>query len=284
MSQLARIGEALDEVERLHGLRLRGAFDIDLEEVMQEDKVKVGSSLVKCCGGSKEELAKLLSGFLMDYGQRHTISVQDILADFALSTISNDFGTWLCDQDNLLVANWQDTISMVLQFMKEHPDKYLEVSIAALQSAPVPWSPIIQEICDQGLGVASVRKLEDVAQKLKEQSNLAKLKTVLAKFSCKSFNVSGREAERVIQRVIKRGATYTEALEISTLLPTPVTRARTTVFFIEHSFQKSDSSPKDSRDDDRIYQCLETLKADEILEVAERVLARCFSDIQVSDV
>ena len=82
--------------------------------------------------------------------------------------------------------------------------------------------------------------------------------------------------------VIKRGATYTEALEISTLLPTPVTRARTTVFFIEHSFQKSDSSPKDSRDDDRIYQCLETLKADEILEVAERVLARCFSDIQVT--
>ena len=121
MSQLARIGEALDEVERLHGLRLRGAFDIDLEEVMQEDKVKVGSSLVKCCGGSKEELAKLLSGFLLDYGQRHTISVQDILAEFALSTISNDFGTWLCDQDNLLVANWQDTISMVLQFMKEHP-------------------------------------------------------------------------------------------------------------------------------------------------------------------
>merc|ERR1719295_454834 len=99
--------------------------------------------------------------------------------------------------------------------------------MCALQSAPVPWSPVISSICDKGLVLASQRQLVDVEQRFKEQSKLAKLKTILRKFSCKSFNVSGREAERLIQKVIRRGASYREALEVSDLLPNPVPKAMT---------------------------------------------------------
>ena len=100
------------------------------------------------------------------------------------------------DSEDLVVANWQEMISSVLDFMSAQPDRQLEVMMCALQSAPVPWSPVISFICDKGLVLASQRQLVDVEQRFNEQSKLAKLKTILRKFSCMSFNVSGREAER----------------------------------------------------------------------------------------
>ena len=94
------------------------------------------------------------------------------------------------------MANWQETVASVLDFMAGTPDRQLEVVMCALQSAPVPWSPVIRSICDRGVSLAAQRRLIETEQRLKEQSKLAKLKTILRRFACKSFNVSGREAER----------------------------------------------------------------------------------------
>ena len=54
----------------------------------------MGSALVKSCGRSGDDLTKLISNFLPDYGKKHGIKIEDMLAEYALTTMATDFGTW----------------------------------------------------------------------------------------------------------------------------------------------------------------------------------------------
>ena len=66
--------------------------------------------------------------------------------------------------------------------------------------APVPWSSTIEVLCEVG------QKLQHRnAILIREQASLVGVKTILRKYDIKSYAATGREAERMLQQLMKRG-------------------------------------------------------------------------------
>ena len=77
--------------------------------------------------------------------------------------------------------------------------------------------------------------------------------------------------------MIRRGASYKEALEVSDLLPNPVPKAMTTFLYVQsclHTEEKYENAIK----------CLGSIDPDILLEVAERILAGCMHAVNVNEV
>ena len=77
--------------------------------------------------------------------------------------------------------------------------------------------------------------------------------------------------------MIRRGASYQEALEISDLLPNPVPKAMTTFLYVQsclHAEEKYESAIK----------CLRSMDPVILVEVAERILAGCMHAADVKEV
>ena len=74
------------------------------------------------------------------------------------------------------------------------------VILEAVKVAPVPWSSTVEALCETG------QKLQHRnAILIKEQASLVGVKTILRKYDIKSYAATGREAERMLQHLMKRG-------------------------------------------------------------------------------
>ena len=270
LSKLESIIEGLEDLQQLHSKSLR--FRVDLDDYIQEDKVKVGSMLVDWCS-STEDLKILHSQFLPDFCAKHAIKIDLILHGFALSTVASDFGTWYSLDDGV-VASWQDMIEAIVPMMNQSPDLQIEVILAALQSAPVPWSPVIDNLSQSGLKLT--QKLPSANQKIVEQTKLAKLKTILKKFNCKSLHVSGREARRVIQRIVKLGGNLEEIQIVAELLPNPVPKSDTFYLYIQSCLSKDEL--------DTAIDAFKQLNVDEQGEVSGQLFSQCQSKIFMEEI
>ena len=58
---------------------------------------------------------------------------------------------------------------------------------------------------------------------------------ILRKYDCKSFAVSGRESERLLQCIIKRGAEFEEVLQVAQLMD-GIRKVDAVKFYIEVQF------------------------------------------------
>ena len=69
-----------------------------------------------------------------------------------------------------------------------------------MKVAPVPWSSTVEKLCETG------QKLQHRnAVLIQEQASLVGVKTILRKYDIKTYATTGRESERMLQHLMKRG-------------------------------------------------------------------------------
>ena len=74
------------------------------------------------------------------------------------------------------------------------------VILEAVKVAPVPWSSTVEKLCETG------QKLQHRnAVLIQEQASLVGVKTILRKYDIKTYATTGRESERMLQHLMKRG-------------------------------------------------------------------------------
>ena len=74
------------------------------------------------------------------------------------------------------------------------------VILEAVKVAPVPWSSTVEKLCEIG------QKLQHRnAVLIQEQASLVGVKTILRKYDIKTYATTGRESERMLQHLMKRG-------------------------------------------------------------------------------
>ena len=102
----------------------------------------------------------------------------------------------------------------MVQYITNVEDKSV-VILEAVKNAPVPWSDVITGLCDTG---SQLQHTNSVL--IKEQQSLVRVKTILRKYDCKSYMTTGRQAERLLITLMRKGGEegFNDALEISSVI------------------------------------------------------------------
>ena len=111
-------------------------------------------------------------------------------------------------------APWEEKVASLVQYITNVEDKS-EVILEAVKNAPVPWSDVITELSSDG-----AKLQHENSALIKEQTSLVGVKAILRKYDCKSYFTTGRQADRLLMLLMKKGGEegFQDALEISTVI------------------------------------------------------------------
>ena len=205
-SPLSHLIHLINSLEDLLVLHKQYKIKVKLAEFMDPVKFNV-ISLILDWITSPSEVGPLMENFLSKFILRCDLEVNKTLAEYITNLLDNTNFTW---HWHIGAAPWEEKVARLLQYITSVEDKS-EVILEAVKNAPVPWSDTINAICDVG---NSLQHRNSVL--IKEQASLVSVKTILRKYDCKSYTTNGREAERLLQYLMKKGGDegYQDALEV----------------------------------------------------------------------
>ena len=207
LSQLVNLIKALEDLLVLHK-----KFRIKLKLSEFTDPVKFNVvSLILDWVNSTKEISALMDGFLRELLRRWELDVNKTLSEYIVSVLDNTSFTW---HWHIGAAPWEEKVASLVQYITNVEDK-TKVILEAVKNAPVPWSSDILELSEEG------GKLQhELSALIKEQTRLVGVKAILRKYDCKSYATTGRQAERLLMLLMKKGGEegYRDALEISKVI------------------------------------------------------------------
>jgi len=205
-SPLSHLIQLINSLKDLLVLHKQFKIKIKLAEFMDPVKFNV-ISLILDWVTSPSEVAPLMDNFLSKFILRCDLEVNKTLAEYITNLLDNTNFTW---HWHIGAAPWEEKVASLLNYITSVEDKS-EVILEAVKNAPVPWSETIDTVCDIGSNLQHRN-----SGLIKEQASLVSVKTILRKYDCKSYTTSGREAERLLQFLMKKGGEegYCDALEV----------------------------------------------------------------------
>ena len=207
LSQLVNLIKALEDLLVLHK-----QFRIKLKLSEFTDPVKFNVvSLILDWVTSAKEISALMDGFLRELLHRWELDLNKTLSEYIVSVLDNTSFTW---HWHIGAAPWEEKVASLVQYITNVEDKS-KVILEAVKNAPVPWSPVILELSEAG------GKLQhELSALIKEQTRLVGVKAILRKYDCKSYTTTGRQAERLLMLLMKKGGEegFRDALEISKVI------------------------------------------------------------------
>ena len=207
LSQLISIIKALEDLLVLHK-----QFRIKLKLSEFTDPVKFNViSLILDWVNSANEIKTLMDTFLVDFLHRSELDMNKSLTEYILAILDNTSFTW---HWHIGSAPWEEKVATLVQYITNVEDKS-EVILEAVKNAPVPWSEVITDLCEAG---TKLQHRNSVL--IQEQECLVHVKTILRKYDCKSYMTSGRQADRLLLLLMRRGGEegFRDALEISNVV------------------------------------------------------------------
>ena len=230
LSQLVSLIKALEDLLVLHK-----QFRIKLKLAEFTDPVRFNViSLILDWVNSSKEISALMDGFLLELLHRWEMDVNKTLTEYIVSILDNTSFTW---HWHIGAAPWEEKVSSLVQYITNIEHKSA-VILEALKNAPVPWSEMIQELSSAG------GKLQhEKSALIKEQTSLVEVKAVLRKYDCKSYVTSGRQAERLLLLLMKKGGEegYDDALKVTKIIGGK-TELEIEKMFIEHLLRQEQDS------------------------------------------
>ena len=230
LSQLINLIKSLEDLLVLHK-----QFKIKLKLAEFTDPVKFNVvSLILDWVNSSKEISALMDGFLLELLHRWELDVNKTLAEYIVSVLDNTSFTW---HWHIGAAPWEEKVSSLVQYITNIEDKS-EVILEAVKNAPVPWSEVIQELSSAG-----AKLQHENSALIKEQTSLVGVKAILRKYDCKSYATTGRQAERLLMLLMKKGGEegYQDALEISKVIGGK-TELEMEKMYIEHLLRQEQDS------------------------------------------
>ena len=203
LSQLINIIKALEDLLVLHK-----QFRIKLKLSEFTDPVKFNViSLILDWVNSSKEISNLMDTFLSNYLLRSELDINKTLTEYILAILDNTSFTW---HWHIGAAPWEEKVATLVQYITNVEDKS-EVILEAVKNAPVPWSEVITDLCEVG---TKLQHRNSVL--IKEQESLVHVKTILRKYDCKSYITSGRQADRLLVLLMRKGGEegFKDALDV----------------------------------------------------------------------
>ena len=203
LSQLINIIKALEDLLILHK-----QFRIKLKLSEFTDPIKFNVvSLILDWVNSAKDISTLMDAFLTDYLIRSELDINKTLTEYILAILDNTSFTW---HWHIGSAPWEEKVATLVQYITNVEDKS-EVILEAVKNAPVPWSEIMTDICEVG---TKLQHRNSVL--IKEQESLVHVKTILRKYDCKSYITSGRQADRLLVLLMRKGGEegFRDALDV----------------------------------------------------------------------
>ena len=209
-SPLTHLIQLINSLKDLLILHKQYRIKLKLAEFLDSVKFNVISLILDWVNLSSE-IAPLMENFLGAFMLRCDLEVNKTLSEYITNLLDNTNFTW---HWHIGAAPWEEKVASLLHYITSVEDKS-EVILEAVKNAPVPWSKTILSICDTG---CSLQHHNSVL--IKEQASLVNVKTILRKYDCKSYATSGREAERLLQFLLKKGGEegYRDALEVNKVI------------------------------------------------------------------
>eukprot|EP00090_Calanus_glacialis_P046972 TRINITY_DN9495_c0_g1_i1.p1 TRINITY_DN9495_c0_g1~~TRINITY_DN9495_c0_g1_i1.p1 ORF type:complete len:2089 (+),score=822.89 TRINITY_DN9495_c0_g1_i1:455-6268(+) len=205
-SPLSHLINLINSLKDLLVLHKQFRIKVKLAEFLDPVKFNV-ISLILDWVTSPSEVAPLMDNFLSKFILRCDLEINKTLAEYITNLLDNTNFTW---HWHIGAAPWEEKVASLLQYITSVEDKS-DVILEAVKNAPVPWSETITSICEIG---STLQHRNSVL--IKEQASLVSVKTILRKYDCKSYTSNGREAERLLQFLMKKGGDegYQDALEV----------------------------------------------------------------------
>ena len=203
LSQLINIIKSLEDLLVLHK-----QFRIKLKLSEFTDPVKFNViSLILDWVNSAKEISTLMDAFLTNYLIRSDLDINKTLTEYILAILDNTSFTW---HWHIGSAPWEEKVATLVQYITNVEDKS-EVILEAVKNAPVPWSEVITDLCEVG---TKLQHRNSVL--IKEQESLVHVKTILRKYDCKSYITSGRQADRLLVLLMRKGGEegFRDALDV----------------------------------------------------------------------
>ena len=262
-SKLYSLTNLVENLYDLNILHTRLKIRIRLDDFIQDDKADVCTQLLDWCT-TLSEVKQLLDEFLLQFIGRVSLNKKDILTRYCERLITDTGFCWYWELGS--TAPWENKASTIIQYLSEYPDIQLKSILLALKYAPVPWSETIKELCAMGNGLPN-------SSLIKEQEKLVELKHILRKYDCKSFSVSGREAEAVLKKCVQKGGSYEEISVVANLLH-GLDETVATKFFVQHLLESGLDNNKHNEAIAIILKVSEKLCFDELFDLADKFLIR----------
>ena len=207
LSQLINLIKALEDLLLLHK---KFRIKIKLSEFTDPVKFNV-VSLILDWVNSSSEIRTLMDTFLTSFLLRAELDINKTLSEYIVSILDNTSFTW---HWHIGAAPWEEKVATLVQYITNVEDKS-EVILEAVKNAPVPWSEVISGLCEAG---AKLQHRNSVL--IQEQESLVKVKTILRKYDCKSYMTSGRQADRLLVVLMRKGGEegFRDALDICSVV------------------------------------------------------------------
>ena len=223
---------------------------LDLFE--QEDKSEVAICLLDWCYDERE-IDILLKDFLLDYLSKFKCGTDQVLAKYLLHLLDQSSFSWYWNQGE--AAPWESSVSTLLKYINDDSLK-LDLILAVLRQAPVPWSNQIKTMAAQGCALKDPR-----TSLLVKEEQLVVVKEMVTKYQAgKSFNRKGREAERLLQRMFQTSGnlseTFQDALRVAQVMDGVGVRDAKLLYvekLIQNDKVKEAIESLDADDDDCLY-------------------------------
>ena len=184
-----------------------------LDEFEREDKSEVAICLLDWCY-DELEISRLLKDFLLDYLKKFKYDTNQVLSKYLLYLLDQSSFSWYWNQGE--PAPWENSVSTLLNYITDDSLK-LDLILAILRQAPVPWSNQIKSISAEGCALKDPR-----SSLLVKEEQLVVVKEMVTKYQAgKSFNRKGREAERLLQRIFQTSTdheTFQDALRVAQVM------------------------------------------------------------------
>ena len=184
-----------------------------LDEFERKDKSEVSICLLDWCY-DELEISRLLKNFLLDYLKKFKYDTNQVLSKYLLYLVDQSSFSWYWNQGE--AAPWENSVSTLLTYITDDSLK-LDLILAILRQAPVPWSNQIKSISIEGCALKDPR-----TSLLVKEEQLVVVKEMVTKYQAgKSFNRKGREAERLLQRIFQTSTdheAFQDALRVAQVM------------------------------------------------------------------
>ena len=152
LNKLLKFLETLKDLVELH---CKFKVKLTLAEFDNEDKNEVCTHILDWCCDA-DEIQRLLEGFVIQFLKKYQCDSDKVLSKYLFSLIDQSAFRWYWNKNELSESDLEDKGDVILKFIQDQALK-LDLTLAFLRQAPVPWSNKVTELARKGCDLKDPR-------------------------------------------------------------------------------------------------------------------------------